>query len=316
LEFFKTRWKEPTVKISMIFLALCTVLLAQSTTAQNSLKTVRVNGSGLHYIDRGKGVAVIFVHGGLDDYRVWQPQMEGFSQYYRTVAYSRRYNYPNRKVTARGDYSAIVDAEDLAALIKKLGLGPAHIVGVSYGACVALFLATRHPELVRSLVLSEAPLLGWLPDLEGGKPLFTDFMTKVWEPATRGFRDGEEAGIKAAVDGFGELGYSGTGAKMTYANLPADVRSGLLDNAAEWKALTISRDAFPDLACSSVGLIKAPTLLLSGERSMKLHGLIDAELQKLLQFPVRVVLPNATHEMWNEYPEECRRAALEFLAKH
>ena len=67
----------------------------------------------------------------------------------------------------RGDYSAIVDADDLAALIRKLKLAPAHIVGVSYGAYVALFLAARHPELVRSLVLSEPPVLRWLPELGG-----------------------------------------------------------------------------------------------------------------------------------------------------
>jgi len=182
-----------------ICLALWAALFAQNTTAQTSPKKVRVNGAELHYVDQGKGVAVIFVHGGLDDYRVWQPQMEAFSQRYRTLAYSRRYNYPNSRVAPRTDYSAIVDADDLAVLIRKLKLAPAHIVGVSYGAYVALLLAARHPELVRSLVLSEPPVLQWLPEMEGGKPLFTEFMTKVWEPAARGFRVGDEAGVKAAV---------------------------------------------------------------------------------------------------------------------
>ncbi len=81
-----------------------------------------------------------------------------------------------------------MDAEDLAKLIATLGLPRAHIVGHSYGAYVALLLATRHPELVRSVVLSEAPVMRWLPEIEGGKALFTEFMTTVWEPTTRGFR--------------------------------------------------------------------------------------------------------------------------------
>ncbi len=135
------------MKTLMICFALFAGLFVRDTTAQTSPKTVRVNGAELHYIDQGKGVAVLFVHGGLDDYRVWQPQMAAFSQRYRVVAYSRRYNYPNPRVTPRTDYSARVDADDLAALIRKLKLGPAHIVGVSYGAYVALFLAERHPEL-------------------------------------------------------------------------------------------------------------------------------------------------------------------------
>jgi pimeloyl-ACP methyl ester carboxylesterase len=304
------------VKISMICLSLCVVFWARDTTAQTSLKMVQVNGTELHYIDRGQGVAVIFVHGGLDDYRVWQPQMAEFSQHYRTLAYSRRYNYPNTKVTARSDYSAIVDADDLAALIRKLKLGPAHIVGVSYGAYVALLLATRHPELVRSLVLSEAPLLRWLPELEGGQPLFTDFMSSVWEPATRGFRKGDDAGVKAAVDGFGALGYSDADQKFTFATLPLEVRSALLENASEWRALTNSKNAFPDLSPGAVRRIKVPTLLVSGQRSLMLHRMIDSQLEKLLPHGERIIVSKATHEMWNEYPKECRSAALVFLAKH
>ena len=304
------------MKTLMICFALFAGLFVRDTTAQTSPKTVRVNGAELHYIDQGKGVAVLFVHGGLDDYRVWQPQMAAFSQRYRVVAYSRRYNYPNPRVTPRTDYSAMVDADDLAALIRKLKLAPAHIVGVSYGAYVALFLAERHPELVRSLVLSEAPVLRWLPELVGGMPLFTEFMTTVWDPATRGFRDGDDAGAKAAVDGFGELGYSGTHQKMTFATLLPEVRRALLENATEWRALTMSKDAFPALPFSAVRRIKAPTLLLSGQRSLALHGVIDSQLERLLPHSERIIVSNATHEMWNEYPEECRSAALVFFAKH
>jgi len=235
------------IKIIIISLPLWAALFLQNATAQTSVKKVRVNGADLHYVEQGTGVAVIFVHGGLDDYRAWQPQMQAFSQRYHTVAYSRRYNYPNNRVVPRSDYSAIVDADDLAALIKKLRLGPANIVGVSYGAYVGLFLAARHPDLVRSMVLSEPPLLRWLPELEAGQPLFTEFMSRVWEPTARGFRKGDEAGIEAAIDGFGELGYSGTDQKMTFATLPPEVRLGLLENSLEWRALTMSKDAFPSL---------------------------------------------------------------------
>ena len=304
------------IKSLTLCIAVSSVLFAQSTMAQTSLKKVRVNGTELHYIEQGNGVAVIFVHGGLEDYRVWQAQMEPFSQRYHTVAYSRRYNYPNNRVVPRADYSAIVDADDLATLIKKLNLGPAHIVGVSYGAYVALFLAARHPELVRSLALSEPPLLRWLPELEGGKAIFNEFMSKVWEPATRGFLEGPEVGVKAAVDGFGELGYSGSDKKMTFETLEPVVRSLLIDNAPEWRALTISRDPFPDLPPNAVAHIKVPTLLLSGQRSMALNGLVDRQLERLLPQAERIIMSNATHEMWNEYPEECRNEVLAFIGKH
>jgi pimeloyl-ACP methyl ester carboxylesterase len=304
----------------VICLALVAVLqqplLAQESAGQTALKKVQVNGAELHYLDEGTGVPVVLVHGGLEDYRAWLPQVEAFSHHYRTIAYSRRHSHPNRAVPPGTDYSAIVDAEDLAGLITKLQLAPAHVVGVSYGACVALFLAARHPALVRSLVLAEAPVLNWLPELKGGKPLFDDFMSKVWEPSRRGFREGDEAGVRAAINGFGELGYSGTDEKMTFAGLPPAIRTLLLANAGEWRALTLSKDAFPDLPFRDVRRIKTPTLLLSGQRSLALHGLIDRQLETLLPRNERIVLPNATHEMWNEYPEECRTATLAFLARH
>lgn len=81
--------------------------------------------------------------------------------------------------------------------------------------------------------------------------------------------------MKAAMDGFGELGYSGTDVKMTFAALPPEIRTMILSNAAEWKALTMSKDAFPELSFASVKNIRAPVLLLGGERSLALYHLID-----------------------------------------
>lgn len=304
----------------MLYLSLCALLslalCMPEATGQTSPKKIRVNGVELHYVDRGTGIPVVFIHGGLDDYRAWDNQVDAFSQHYRAIAYSRRYNYPNSGAAPGNSYSAIVDADDLAALIDKLELAPVHVVGNSYGAYVALMLALKHPELVRSLVLSEPPVLRWLPKMEGGEVLFTEFMDTVWAPATLGFRKGNEAGVMAAVDGFGELGYSGTDHKMTYAALPPEVRNGFLENAAEWKALTMSKDAFPAVPLTSVERIKAPTLLLSGQRSLKLSNAIDGQLKRLLPHGQRIVLANATHEMWSEYPEECRNATIAFLREH
>jgi pimeloyl-ACP methyl ester carboxylesterase len=48
----------------------------------------------------------------------------------------------------------------LAALIEKLQLGKVHVIGHSYGALTALFLAVKHPELVRTLVLARLPRRG------------------------------------------------------------------------------------------------------------------------------------------------------------
>ena len=146
--------------------------------------------------------------------------------------------------------------------------------------------------------------------------MFDEFMGKVWEPAAQGFQEGDEEGVKRAVDGFGELGYSGSNVKMTFASLPPEVRRSLVQNAPEWRALTASKEAFPDLSRGDVKDLKTPVLILSGQRSLAMHALIDQELERLLPRRERIILPNATHEMWNEFPDQCRAAALAFFAKY
>lgn len=99
-----------------------------------TLLRARVNGIELHYLDRGQGDPIVFVHGGLADYREWGPVAKQLQNEYRTITYSRRYNFPNDNPLFAADHSAIVEAADLAALNRYLRLGPVHVVGVSYGA--------------------------------------------------------------------------------------------------------------------------------------------------------------------------------------
>ena len=77
-------------------LILATVLPLPAQEMNDALRSVTITpGVELHYIEKGKGVPVIFIHGTLGDYSVWQPQLRFFAGSYRALAYSRRYNYPN-----------------------------------------------------------------------------------------------------------------------------------------------------------------------------------------------------------------------------
>ena len=296
-----------TLIVVVVLLALTPPLLAQQSE-NSQLKKVFVNGVELHYLEQGQGVPVIFIHGGLVDYRYWAAQMEPFSQRYRVIAYSRRYNYPNNNPNIGPDHSAIVEAADLAALIKRLKLGPVHLVGHSYGAYTALFLAVKHPELVRTLVLGEPPALRWVLNLPGGKAVFDEFMNNIWKPAGQAFKHGnQEQALRITIDYF--IG------KGAFDQLPQEFRAVLRDNLPEWKALTTSRDAVPLLRREDARRIKIPTLMLTGDRTLRIHHLVNDELERLLANGERVRI-DATHEMWEEQPEKCRQATLTFLFKH
>ncbi|HET6933600.1 MAG TPA: alpha/beta hydrolase [Candidatus Angelobacter sp.] len=302
------------------YLAHAFLVLSLATAAftqQSALRSVHVNGVTLHYLDQGRGTPLIFVHGGMEDYRAWDAQISPVAKSFRVIAYSKRFNYPNQNAIRSRNHSAIIDAEDLAALMHKLKLGPAHIVGHSYGAYTAMFLALRHPELVRSLVLSEPPLMKWLNDLPAGKPLLDDFMSNMWLPCASAFRRHDpDTALRITVDWFGSHEAPASGESATYASLPAEVRTTLMQDIREWEALTTSEDAFPPISHKEAAKISEPVLLLSGDHSVQAFRLIAAELARTLPHVQFQVLSGASHEMWSEMPQELTNRIEPFLSTH
>jgi pimeloyl-ACP methyl ester carboxylesterase len=290
----------------VVIIVTVTICVTGAAEPDTVMRSVRVNGVELHYIDRGRGDSVVFVHGALDDYRMWEPELELFAQHYRVIDYSRRYNFPNENGPPGDGYSAINDAEDLAALVQELQLAPAHFVAHSYGGYATLFLAVRHPELVRSLVLAEPAAFCWARDNPEARPLFVEQMQMMWKPARELFMRGkDEEALRVALDHFEGDGF--------YDRLPQPSRDQLKQNLPEWHALSTSREPFPVLSEAAVARINKPVLLLTGEKTLPIFKFIDSELQRLLPKSRHVVIPNAKHEMWADNEEACRRATLEFL---
>ena len=288
-----------------VFLITANVWLGSSKSAgqQNGpseLRKVTVDdGVELHYVERGKGVAILFIHGTLGDYSVWDGQLGPFAETYRAIAYSRRYNYPNTN-KMRPNHSAIVEAEDAAAFIKKLDLGKVHVVGHSYGGYAALFLAVQHPESVRTLTLAEPPVVFVGDRIEDAKE-------RLVKRARAAFEKGDPEGAVRTIVNSSQEG--------RYDRIPEAFRKLLLRNAKELEALVSSDNMYPALERDAVRKIAAPTLLLSGEKSPATQKSVDEELERLLpeKLRQRVIIHDADHGMWFQRPEACRKAVLEFL---
>jgi pimeloyl-ACP methyl ester carboxylesterase len=269
---------------------------------------VRVGGVELHYITLGGGTPIVFVHGGLADYRYWQPHLPAFAARWRGISYSRRYAFPNTNRPLVPDYSPRTDAADLAALIEEVAGGPAHVVAASIGACAALFVAAERPELVRSLVVLEPPMLRWLLEIPGGLAVWREFREDVWEAAGRAFARGDaKRGVAAFIDYF--VGPGG------FERLRAPVQARILQNAPELEAQTQSTEKFPVLERERVAALPMPVLMLSGALTRPTHALVDAELERLLPQARRIVVAGASHDVWVDRPEVCREATLAFLAE-
>lgn len=115
-----------------------------------------LNGARLSYDEAGAGgPSILFVHGWACDRRFWRPQFEDLSRDHRCVSLDLR---GCGQSEARPPFDTTQAADDAAALIRALALGPAVVVGHSLGGLVALLLNDRHPATVLATVLGDSPL--------------------------------------------------------------------------------------------------------------------------------------------------------------
>ena len=245
----------------------------------------------LHYVEKGAGQPVIFIHGTLTDFRIWQFQLEKFAQKYHVITYSRRYAYPNQWPGNGDDNNLTNNVEDLAELvIKNLSLGSAHLIGHSYGALIALYMAHQHPDQVITLVLGEPPAMSLL---EGNKQNSKDVDTireNAFEPVQDAIRRGEkERAVRIFLDGvMSKEGF--------FDQLQPKARIMIMDNVKSLGGELAS--VSQRLTREDIQKITKPTLLVKGELSPKfLHHIIDI-LASHMPNSEELVIPEQSHDLW------------------
>ncbi len=108
---------------------------------------VDVNGARLWVEQEGDGPAVVFVHGGLGDSRLWEPQAQALASRFHTIRYDLR--LWGRSESPGMKFSSV---EDLIGVLDALGVDRAALVGLSLGGGLALDVVLAHPERVWALV--------------------------------------------------------------------------------------------------------------------------------------------------------------------
>ncbi|GAA4404765.1 hypothetical protein GCM10023187_22500 [Nibrella viscosa] len=300
--------------ILFIYLLLITTLssFGQTKKAEDPIKQpikILVGATELHYIEQGQGEPLILLHGGQGDFRSWPRQIEALAPTYRVISYSRRYHYPNENSLTSTSHSALIDAGDLAGFISALKIGPVHLVGTSYGAFTALAFAIDHPELVRTMVLAEPPVLQWAKSTARGADLYREFMTTVHEPAGKAFAAGDDEGaMRIFINRF-----DGPGA---FDSLPPERRRPLMQNARFFKAVTASSDPFPNLSKDKVRRLSIPVLIIRGANTKELDILVSEELGRTIPNAEKAVIPQAGHGSPRQNPPAFNEAVLDFLKRH
>ena len=114
------------------------------------------DGVRLYFEEAGVGVPIVFIHELSGDYRSWEPQLRRFARGFRCIAFNARGYPPSDVPSARSRYSQSIAADDVAEVLRGLGLRSAHIVGSAMGANTAIAFGMRHSDAALSLTAINA----------------------------------------------------------------------------------------------------------------------------------------------------------------
>jgi pimeloyl-ACP methyl ester carboxylesterase len=120
----------------------------------------------LYHEVHGSGPPLLLITGAIGDAGGWGRVLPLLAEEFTVVTYDRRAMSRSPRPAGWAATSIAEQADDAAALLRALALGPALVVGHSGGASIACGLVARHPGLVRHAVLYEPPLIAVAPGAE------------------------------------------------------------------------------------------------------------------------------------------------------
>jgi pimeloyl-ACP methyl ester carboxylesterase len=236
----------------------------------------QVNGQKLYYEDTGgTGRAVIFSHGLFMDHEMFAPQVEALKSKYRCITWDER-GHAGTASDALAPFSYYDSADDLAALLKHLGIERAVLAGMSQGGFLSLRCALTHPEIVQALILIDTQAGQEDPKaLEGHMQL-----ASTW--AEHGLSDELAAIIEGIILGDG---WSGAAAwKAKWKQIKPVNMLGCMNTLATRDDVT-----------TKLGQIKVPALVVHGDKDAAIELGLAEKLTAGLPNAKLVVVPGGGH---------------------
>lgn len=268
------------------------------------MRRAHINGVELDIHVSGSGDPVLLIAPILADGMLPLSCEPALMNSHRLIRYHRR-GWAGSTHTAP-PVSIADHAEDAAALLEHLDVGPSHLVGHSSGATIALQLAADRPDLVQSLVLLEPTLFG-VPSaaalLERAGPALEAFRSGDAETAVERFlsvvsgldRDNCRSTIEGTVPGA-----------IAGAVRDADTLFGIeLPAVGEWQC-----------GLEQTARIEQPVLCVLGEETGTLWREVAVLLHEWFPQIEDLAVPGVGHLLHLQRPEPVAKGIAEFLARH
>ena len=258
----------------------------------------RVNGIQIYYEEQGGGDPVLLIQGLGYPSGMWFLQIPDLSQHFRTIIFDNR--GVGRSDKPDEEYFVSLMASDAIELLRALGIGKAHLVGISLGGYIAQEMCLQQPDRVDRLVLM-ATTCGGPEYLELTKDLWNATAALRILPADEMIRKGMAL---AAAPGFAQ-------------RRPELIEWGVrvrLENLQPLYAL--NRQASAAYLFDSKGrahLIRCPTLILAGAQDRVMPPELTRVLARIIPKARLKVYPDAGHLLFLEKAQEINQEIIDFL---
>lgn len=263
------------------------------------MPTLDLLGTPYAYDEAGEGSALLLLHAGIADRRMWDDAWPMLSAGHRAIRLDLR-GYGDTPLPD-GTFNWTADA---AALLEALGVARAHVVGISMGAGIALDLALGRPDLVERLVLVAPGLSGWdyAPEMDrfdeeeraaverGDLDAASWLNVRFWVDGPQRSESVVDATIRERVFAMQKLAYE-------------------VDNpTAELEWLVPDRG-------DRLGEVRARTLVVAGELDQPDFVTIGRHIADRIPDARYEVMPGVAHLPPMEAPEAFSRLVLDFLGE-
>lgn len=262
---------------------------------------IELNGAKIWYEDSGgPGETILFSHGLLWSGEMFADQVEYFKDRYRCVIYDHR-GQGKSEVTESG-YDMDTLAEDAVELIRKLDCGSVHVAGLSMGGFVAMRLAIRHPELLRSMILMETSAD---PEAEENAPKY-----KLLSFIGRWIGFGPVAGRVMPIM-FGKKFME----DPERADLRKRWRQKLVDNDRIGTTRAAKGVIYREGVYDHLSSIEVPTLIIVGDQDTATVPAKSERMHAAIKGSKLVYIEGAGHSSTIEEPAQVNSAIGEFLSE-
>jgi pimeloyl-ACP methyl ester carboxylesterase len=266
------------------------------------MPTVQANGIEIYYEVQGEGEPLVLIPYLAADQACYAFQVAEYAKQF--TCYSVDLRGAGLSGKPEGTYTTELFADDVAAFMQAVGVGQAHVFGLSLGAAAGMWLAAKHPALVKSLSLHSA----W----DRTDP-FLRAVVEGWQIMAQGLGSVAEMVIRGIFPFcFTPELYA---ARPEYIDSLADfVRSRPMppvDALLRQSGAVLAHDAQPVL-----GSIQAPTLITFGRHDIVTSTRFADPLTDAIAGSEVMVFEDCAHAPIYENVEEFNKRTLAFLNRH